>query len=274
MATKTTRTDPRIIREALNHFEANGPYITGAKFGLFASTLYRWARYRAERGPEWPTDQDIAVWDAHATIRASNARRWRRTAQRQHFKTGPALIDGTGTRRRLQGLVAIGHSQAKIGAALDLTGSRISQLCVGRKCRLVFRETAAKIAALYDEWWDVIPVGRNAGITRAYAASQQWRTPLAWDDDSIDDPNAEPQHAPEPVPDGADYIDHAAVLARIEGNREIELTPAEQLELVHQMTADGWGQKRIEAQTGINAARILREERARQAAEQDQEAAA
>jgi hypothetical protein len=193
MGSKTIRTDPRIIREALAHLEANGPYITGQKFGLFASTLYRWAQYRAELGPAWPTDQDIADWDANADTRASNARRWRRTARRQHFKTGPALIDSTGTRRRLCALVAIGHSQAKIGAKLNLTGSRISQLCVGKKSRYVFRETAAKVSALYDEWWDVIPDSHSADITRAYAASRKWRKPLAWDDDTIDNPKTRPK---------------------------------------------------------------------------------
>lgn len=191
MGTPTPRTDPRIIREVLTYADTHGAYVTAKHFNTDPSNVYRWLRHRATKGPSWPTNKDINDWDGRAVIRDRNKRRWRNAQHRQHFNTGPALIDATGTVRRLRALVALGHSQVRIGAKLCVTGARVSQLCRGRS-KLVFRETAAKVIDLYNEWWDVVPTDRGANAARAYARSQAWGSPLAWDDETIDDPEARP----------------------------------------------------------------------------------
>jgi hypothetical protein len=55
-----------------------------------------------------------------------------------------------------------------------------------------------QIGAVYDAWWDRDPLacGVSANVVarvRAAAAREGWSGPLAWDDDTIDDPAAVPQ---------------------------------------------------------------------------------
>lgn len=101
------------------------------------------------------------------------------------------IIDSTGTLRRLQALAAIGWSQAELGARLNIKQQNLSVLMTQPRCSVGF---ARKVQALYDRLWDQRPVGRDkwetAAITKArkHAERKGWLPPLAWDDDTIDDP--------------------------------------------------------------------------------------
>lgn len=106
------------------------------------------------------------------------------------------VVDGAATRRRLQALVAVGHTVAALAARLGMTGSSL-----GRVIRSESGVTAAKAVAvrdLYDELWDKPPVEStpiervNARHAREHAAARGWALPAAWDDDEIDDPAAKP----------------------------------------------------------------------------------
>lgn len=104
-------------------------------------------------------------------------------------------IDGTGTRRRLQALVTLGWSISELGRRLDTLPSNLATTIHGHKEVTV--ATAAKVTALYDQLWDVTPPpsGRHGSVparARAYAARKGWAPPLAWDDETIDDPQATP----------------------------------------------------------------------------------
>lgn len=260
MPTPDLRTDPRLIRKVLAHYDQHGIYRAARQFDLFPSTVYRWRDRREAEGPNWPTDADVAAWDAKANKREQNRRRWRRTAHRQHFKTGPALVDSTGTCRRLRALVAFGHSQQQIGKALGITGARISQLCRGEH-PAVFRETADRVRKLYDTWSMKEPTHHGATSARRYAEKQGWALPFQWDDETIDDPATKPHKLRE-----AKYSlgpDEAAIMRRINGDQTVELRPGEATEVVRRMTAAGHGPREIETITGINASRVLREQRRR-----------
>jgi DNA-binding NarL/FixJ family response regulator len=56
------------------------------------------------------------------------------------------------------------------------------------------------VCALYDRLWDVAPPletadqRRSAAKSRNRAARYGWAVPLAWDDDTIDCPDAKPDH--------------------------------------------------------------------------------
>jgi transcriptional regulator with XRE-family HTH domain len=123
-------------------------------------------------------------------------------------------IDATGTKRRVHALVACGWSQQKLAARLGMAGSNF-HLCITSE--RVTAGTARKIAALYDELWDQPPPESTqhekvaASRSRRHARERGWPPPMAWDDDTIDDPDAEPE--------GTD-IDHAPRLG---------LPPAEDL---------------------------------------------
>lgn len=106
-----------------------------------------------------------------------------------------ALTDATGTRRRLQALVANGYSQAQLAARLGKTGSNL-----GAMMRLdqVTTQTCDTVRQLYDQLWDQAPAEhdqhtRQAAVrARNHARARGWVPPLAWDDDLIDRPEAWP----------------------------------------------------------------------------------
>lgn len=106
-----------------------------------------------------------------------------------------ATIDGTGTRRRLQALVAIGWSISELARRLDALPSNFGATIHGRKQVTV--ATATKARDLYEQLWDTPapPSGRHGSVpirARNYAKRMGWVPPLAWDDETIDDPAAAP----------------------------------------------------------------------------------
>ena len=107
-----------------------------------------------------------------------------------------ATVDGTGTARRLQALVACGWSISKLAARLGFNPSNITPVVHGT--RQVTVATRRAVAALYDELWDAAPPEADqrariaASRSRRFAATRGWVPPLAWDDDAIDDPAAAP----------------------------------------------------------------------------------
>ena len=111
--------------------------------------------------------------------------------QRQHERRTRGirrLVDATGTRRRLRALSAIGWSLAALAAEMEYANPRSMQFMLHRD--KVNRETAAKIAALFDRLSMTPGPSKSA---RDRALSKGWAPPLAWDEGTIDDPNAVPR---------------------------------------------------------------------------------
>lgn len=113
----------------------------------------------------------------------------------QHLADG-ARIEAHGTRRRLQGLVAIGYSQSYLADRLGWGAANFGNMLHHRGHVTV--ATARAVEALYDELAMTPRVGTDQrtriSISRArnYAAYMMWLPPLAWDDDDIDNPFATP----------------------------------------------------------------------------------
>ncbi|MFJ7999030.1 hypothetical protein ACIQ7D_18045 [Streptomyces sp. NPDC096310] len=106
-----------------------------------------------------------------------------------------ALIDGTGTRRRLRALVAAGWPQLRLADRLGIDPGNFGYTIRGD--RHVKVGTARAAIALYDELWKIDP--REHGVrshvyerTRKQAFEARWAPVGAWDDDTIDDPTAFP----------------------------------------------------------------------------------
>jgi transcriptional regulator with XRE-family HTH domain len=106
-----------------------------------------------------------------------------------------ALVPADGTRRRLQALVAIGWSQARLADRLGMTPSNFGS-ALGRD--RVTAATARTVERLYDDLWNRPPPEPDqhsrisASRARNYARARGWAPPLAWDDDEMDDPDARP----------------------------------------------------------------------------------
>lgn len=115
-----------------------------------------------------------------------------------HLHPQPA-IDATGTRRRLQALIAVGWSMSAIA---ERSGYRDrANLHSIMRAKTVKRDTAERIAAVYDHLWDQPPPEHRphqraaASRSRRIAEQNGWPPPMAWDDEQIDDPSARP-HRP------------------------------------------------------------------------------
>lgn len=98
-------------------------------------------------------------------------------------------VDATGSRRRLQALAVMGWPTREIAARLGNLDAQTYVYIANGRTKTIRRRTEQAIAALYDELWD--QPGPSAR-TRSIALRKGWLPPLAWDDDAMDDPAAEP----------------------------------------------------------------------------------
>ena len=158
---------------------------------------------------------------------AATARRVRIGTHRKILAAGvpdAGCLDGTGTRRRLQALQAIGWSFSDLSARLGFTRGTVHHWAHSDR---VTAATAAATRRLYDELWDQAPPpGMAATRNRNQARAKGWVPPLCWDDDTIDHPDAIPSGVPDAPParrrwlsadDLAEAIGLGADLASLQG---------------------------------------------------------
>lgn len=104
----------------------------------------------------------------------------------------PRAIPATGTMRRLQALSALGFTFDDIGTRVGIAAGTVGQIARGMRV-IVTHTTADSVAKVYAELsMSVGPSDR----ARNRAVSKGWAPPLAWDEDTIDDPGAEPAGVP------------------------------------------------------------------------------
>lgn len=167
-------------------------------------------------------------------------------------------IDATGTRRRIQGLVCLGYSVSHIAERLGWTSANFHGLLAHQGQVTV--ATAKAVADLYDAL-SMTPnrasdhrgkIARSRAVR--YAAAMGWVPPLAWDEDTIDDPYTEPEDA--------DEVDEIAVGRALGGHRTAALTKPERTEVVRRWQSSGRPLAELERATGINPHRYLAKETA------------
>jgi hypothetical protein len=145
----------------------------------------------------------------------------------------PRRVPKTGTTRRVRALARIGWSMVDIERTAGLSAGMLSAgvLSKSKNRASVARATHLAVAAVYNSLWD--KPGPSAWV-RNHAARQGWPPPLAWDDDTIDDPDAQPYD----TGDGPTEIDHVVVDRLVSGER-LSATPAEKREAVKRLVVDG-----------------------------------
>lgn len=172
---------------------------------------------------------------------------WRLYNKRRREGRQPgAHIDATGTARRLQILAWHGYGWASIAPRLGASRRRVAELAIRRHPR-VHRNTAAAVADLYDTLTRLpAPTGQAAAYARTVAKRNGWPPPAAWDDDSLDDPDARPCVAPEL---NEPLIDEVAVRLAVRGDSAViaRLTDAEREHAALRMLATGAGYTRVAA---------------------------
>jgi len=102
-------------------------------------------------------------------------------------------VDATATRRRMQGLAAIGWPFAEQARRLGKTPSDLRRALTSPT---VSARREREVKALFEQLQGTpAPNGWVARRIRAHAAAAGWAPPAAWDDD-IDDPAARPHGVP------------------------------------------------------------------------------
>ena len=106
-----------------------------------------------------------------------------------------AFVDATGTRRRIQALVAVGFTHKAIAPHIGVHAHYVGDLAANR---VVTSRHARAVTAAYDRLWNADPLAHGvtpAAVKRSrnLAAREGWPPPLAWDDDHIDDPACRPE---------------------------------------------------------------------------------
>lgn len=112
-------------------------------------------------------------------------------------------IDATGTVRRLRALVVMGWSQAKLADRLGITPSNFTATINAERVTV---GTARAVRDLYRALVAQVPPERTQrekiAVARArnHARAKGWAGPMAWDEDTIDNPHARPSGHRKAVP--------------------------------------------------------------------------
>lgn len=176
-------------------------------------------------------DRSTCPADRHGTRTAyhnwgcqcADAREQERIAlkRRREGRHDTGMVPAIGTARRLQSLVAAGHSQAELAKHLGVSDQRVHQLAVPIR-NLIRRDTENRVRRLF------LRLDGKAGgsrYARTTARRHGWVDAAAWDD--LDDPDERPKLGD---PD-ADVIDEVLV-ERVLGGQRADLGPANRLHAV------------------------------------------
>lgn len=142
------------------------------------------------------------------------------------------LVPSIGFQRRVRALQAIGWSRSEIGALLGIGATTITSRMEYKK---ITPGNHAAMVALYDTICMTPGSGPKAYRNRLIAARKGWQPPLAWDDETIDDPNAEPW---KPSEEAGDLFDEVVVLRAMNGQR-VSASPIERAEVIRRWRSAG-----------------------------------
>ena len=119
--------------------------------------------------------------------RAAQRRRQKETRLKA-LRGQPIWVPRIGTTRRVRALARIGWASTAVGERLGISGSAITDVTTARN-PMMLAETAMRIRAVYEDL--CMTIGPSSGARR-FATRKGWPPPLAWDDGTIDDPDATP----------------------------------------------------------------------------------
>jgi len=139
------------------------------------------------------------IADAAGITRTAVSRQRRRSTSLvyRHYEAAILAVDyrphpdqyrvlTVGSRRRVQALAVLGHSQRSMA---NRVGVHVSDLGRVLAVPTILATTQRAIFDLYDELW--LTPGPSAR-SRTWALKAGWSSPGEWDEDTIDDPDAEP----------------------------------------------------------------------------------
>lgn len=180
------------------------------------------------------------------------AKTWRKLAAFRPVN----VLTPTGMIRRVQALHHQGYSCASVAREVGCHEESLQEALRNRE--YATKRLQVAVAEAYDRLWDkpCQDHPRITGRARGRARRQNWAPAMAWDDDTIDDPRAEPVGIPDGRVDPAGY-DESRIERRILGDRSVRLHKGETAEVVRRLVADGWSLRAIARHTGVKPERYV-----------------
>jgi hypothetical protein len=168
---------------------------------------------------------------------ARAVRRWEYLTRSGRSLSAPTV----GVRRRIQALCRLGWTYQQIADACGWRdGAQVAQLLERGECHAT---THRRVAAAYDQLSMTLPAP-SGWATRMQRRAEQngWLPPLAWDDETIDNP----VHSPAESVDLTNEfnIDEVVVL-RVLAGEHLPTTRPEREEIVRRWMANGGSQRTI-----------------------------
>lgn len=180
---------------------------------------------------------------AHAILRVTPESLFDRSGDRD-------FVLDVGVRRRLRALLALGHNAVTIGGVIGKDDrwvyNRINQ--PGRWCS---REVWELVRTAYEA---LAMTPGSSAHTRGRAKRLGYLPPMAWEEDELDDPNAEP-HMPE---DGEGDVDEVALLRVLDGTT-CDLDRKTRLAALPTLVARGKSDSEIARLVGVTERQVLRD---------------
>jgi len=209
--------------------------------------------------PDDPRHGTNAGYIAHAftdrnycePCRAAHVRKRKETSLRI-LRGQRAKIDATGTVRRVQALLALGHTHPEIAAASG-GAKNISKNVILNRYGHVHVDVVQAIKRAYEQLSMTVPTHwRNQECARR-AKKLGYLPPLCWDDDRIDDPSYRPSLARADV-HKHDQVDPVVVERILAGDTYLHTTRAER-----EAVARRWkgSQYELAARTGWKVERYI-----------------
>lgn len=159
-------------------------------------------------------------------------------------------VDVSGTRRRIQALSRAGWPMQHLAELLGVTVSTISAYTKPTRKRVLVR-VARAVRAVYD---DLAMTPGDSKRAAMWAERRGWPPPLAWDDESIDDPAATPWT---PTAD-RDDVDPVVVARAVAGDRPARMSRAERAEATRVLTERGLSAAQIADLIGVTDRTVTR----------------
>ncbi|WP_404351866.1 helix-turn-helix domain-containing protein [Phycicoccus jejuensis] len=158
-----------------------------------------------------------------------------------------------GAQRRIQALMALGWPHEAIAAA----GAQNTSNVLNSGGHLM---TAARWREVRDVYERLSMTPGPSPETRGWARSLGYAPPLAWDEDAIDDPTAEPQGTERGGGQAGPLVDSVAVSRAVEGGHPqgIELSRPERLMATRRLAAAGASDSEIADRLGVSTRTVLR----------------
>lgn len=224
-------------RRRLRHLLAGGASMAGiaGTIGVSPATLVNIDR----RHNRW-----VQSWTAEALERLSVPETI------PHERTGYPAV---GAHRRITALLAIGWTHAHLSMQAGVSTSET----IAHAVRRVDTRTYRGVRSVYDEL-AMTPGPSNRNRLRAERFG--WVPPLAWDEHSIDDPDAEPATAEHGHGGrgGNDDVDPVSVDLAV-GGEGVTLTRAERIEVVRRLAARGYSDAKVAVLVGTSSRTVLRD---------------